>query len=114
MKTMRYLFSLGIAALVIASAEVSKAATFTVTMGPSTLTFNPSAITIGSGDTIRWTNAAAATTHTSTSGTVSGGVGNPDSLWNSGNVTAHNTFSFTFTSFAAAAYPSYFTPPAGA
>ncbi len=103
---MRYLFSLGIAALVIASAEVSRAATFTVVMGPSSLTFNPSAITIGSGDTIRWTNAAAATTHTSTSG--SGGT--PDNLWSSGSVTAHNTFSFTFTSFAANTYPYFCVP----
>lgn len=50
------------------------------------LAFVPSNLTINVGDTVRWTNNDA-TTHTATSNTA---------VWNSGNLTNGQSFSFTF------------------
>jgi plastocyanin len=106
---MKVLFSFGIAAFLLASPECVKAANMTVTMGPSSDTFNPPSVTINQGDTVTWTNGSSTLAHTSTSGTDPGGTGTANGLWNSSNVAAHSTFSFTFnsSSFPAGNYPYY-------
>ena len=55
--------------------------------------FNPATLTISSGTTIRWVNKDAIT-HTVTSGIP----GSPSGVFNSGNIAAGDSFSFTFTS----------------
>ncbi len=49
--------------------------------------FNPQTVTINQGSTVRWTNTTGGTTHTSASNT---------NVWNSGNITPGQSFSFTF------------------
>ena len=91
--------------------ECARATGFTVVMGPTALAFSPATLTIGQGDTVTWTNAASATTHTSTSGAVITGVEHPDGLWNGSNP-AHTTFTVNFTGFAPRTYPYYCVPHA--
>jgi plastocyanin len=67
--------------------------------------FNPSSITVDAGTTITWTNKDNVT-HTATSGTP----GNPDGIFNSGNMGANATFSFTFNT--AGSYDYYCIPHA--
>jgi len=55
------------------------------------MAFNPSAITVSAGTTIKWTNKDNIT-HTVTSGTP----GSPDGVFDSGNIGNGATFSFTF------------------
>jgi plastocyanin len=65
--------------------------------------FNPSTITVDAGTTITWTNKDNMT-HTATSGTP----GNPDGIFNSGNMGQNATFSFTFNT--AGTYSYYCMP----
>ena len=65
--------------------------------------FNPSSITVDAGTTITWTNKDNMT-HTVTSGTP----GNPNGMFNSGNMGMNGTFSFTFNS--AGTYSYYCMP----
>ena len=66
--------------------------------------FQPANVTIRVGDTVKWTNNGAST-HTTTSGTTTGGVRHPDGQWDSGSLLTGHTFSHTFTK--AGAYPYY-------
>ncbi len=66
--------------------------------------FEPADVTIKVGDTVKWTNTGAST-HTTTSGTTTGGVRHPDGHWDSGSLPTGQTFSHTFTK--AGAYPYY-------
>ena len=66
--------------------------------------FTPAALTINQGDTVIWTNVAGS--HTTTSGTVSGGTLQPDGLWND-TLGLGNTFSLTFNGYALRTYPYY-------
>jgi type VI secretion system secreted protein Hcp len=66
--------------------------------------FQPADVTIKVGDTVTWTNTGLSE-HTTTSGTTSGGVRHPDSLWDSGPLLTGRTFSHTFTK--AGAFPYY-------
>ncbi len=62
--------------------------------------YTPADLTINEGDTIRWTNNDVRA-HTSTSGTN----GVPDGIWDSGDVTAGNTYEWVFN--AAGTFPYY-------
>jgi len=66
--------------------------------------FHPANVAIKVGDTVKWTNTGSAT-HTTTSGTVTGGVRHPDGLWDSGALATGQTFSHTFTKVGD--YPYY-------
>ncbi len=66
--------------------------------------FHPANITIKVGDTVKWTNTGA-TAHTTTGGTIIGGVRHPDGQWDSGSLATGQTFSHTFTK--AGDYPYY-------
>ncbi len=66
--------------------------------------FQPANVTIKVGDTVKWTNTGPST-HTTTSGTTTGGVRHPDGQWDSGSLSAGQTFSHTFTK--AGDYPYY-------
>ncbi len=69
--------------------------------------FDPANITINVGDTMTWTNTGSFT-HTTTSGTTTGGTPHPDGLWNSGFLTPGQTFSHTFTK--GGVFPYYCIP----
>ncbi len=69
--------------------------------------FQPADVTIKVGDSVKWTNTGSFT-HTSTSGTTTGGARHPDGLWDSGSIPPGQTFSHTFTK--AGAFPYYCTP----
>jgi type VI secretion system Hcp family effector len=66
--------------------------------------FQPANVTIKVGDSVKWTNMGSST-HTTTSGTVTGGVRHPDGQWDSGSLLTGQTFSHTFTK--AGAFPYY-------
>ena len=53
--------------------------------------FNPSSLTVSAGTTVQWTNKDNVV-HTVTSGTPS----SPSGLFDSGNISANGTFSYTF------------------
>lgn len=53
--------------------------------------FNPTSLTVSAGTTVKWTNKDNVN-HTVTSGTPS----SPAGLFDSGNITASGTYSFTF------------------
>ncbi len=93
--------SLALIILTLASLHSGRAANVTVTVG--NFSFTPASLSIGQGDTVTWTNGGG--THTSTSGTVSGGALHPDSLWG-GSVTVPG-FSVTFNNYAGRTYPYY-------
>lgn len=57
------------------------------------IAYNPSTLTVDAGTTVTWTNKDNVI-HTVTSGTP----GNADGLFNSGNLSKDQTFSFTFDS----------------
>jgi uncharacterized protein (TIGR03118 family) len=69
--------------------------------------FSPQNVTIVVGDTVTWTNTGSFT-HTTTSGTTTGGVRHPDGLWDSGSVLPGQTYSRVFTQ--AGTFPYYCTP----
>jgi uncharacterized protein (TIGR03118 family) len=69
--------------------------------------FQPADVTIKVGDTVTWTNTGSFT-HTSTSGTTTGGARHPDGLWDSGSILPGQTFSHTFSK--AGVFPYYCTP----
>jgi uncharacterized protein (TIGR03118 family) len=69
--------------------------------------FQPATVTIKVGDTVLWTNTGSFT-HTTTSGTTTGGVRHPDGLWDSGSLSTGHSFSHTFTT--AGNFPYYCTP----
>ena len=89
----------------------SRATNWTVVQGPTSFTFNPATLTIGQGDSVTWTNGSTLTTHTSTSGTVSGGLGTADQLWNVSN-SGLQTHTVSFAGFAPRTYPYYCIPHA--
>jgi plastocyanin len=62
-------------------------APMTVNVNISSFAFTPPSLTVNVGDTVMWTVTSG--THTTTSDT---------GVWNSGNLSTGNTFSFTFTS----------------
>ena len=102
----RFAVSLSLGLQVLAAG--SWATDWTVVQGPSSLTFNPSTLTIAQGDTVTWTNAATIT-HTSTSGTVNGAAETPDQLWSLSN-SSHQTHTVNFAGFAPRTYPYYCIP----
>lgn len=69
------------------------------------IAFNPGTLTVSVGTTITWTNKDNVV-HTATSGTP----GNPDGLFNSGNMGNGATFSYTFNT--AGTYNYYCIPHA--
>jgi uncharacterized protein (TIGR03118 family) len=69
--------------------------------------FSPQNVTIAVGDTVTWTNTGSFT-HTTTSGTTTGGVRHPDGLWDSGSVLPGQTYSRVFAQ--AGTFPYYCTP----
>lgn len=93
-----------LAGLVFASTWTRPAAgaTYVVQM-TSADRFNPESLSVGVGDTVIWTNTTIST-HTSTSGAA---PPTADGHWNSSNVVAGKTFSFTFTNVPPQAY-AYF------
>jgi plastocyanin len=109
MKMTRLFMSCVLISFLPASVECVQATGFTVVMGPTALAFSPSTLTISQGDTVTWTNAASAVTHTSTSGAVIAGVEHPDALWN-GSDAAHATSTVNFSGFAPRTYPYYCVP----
>lgn len=83
------------------SVEPALAASFRVLM--SDYVFTPSTLTIAAGDTVTWTNTSTSIhPHTTTSGNST--TCTPNQFWNSGNLVSHNTYTFTFTNFAAGTY----------
>jgi len=67
--------------------------------------FDPESLAVAPGDTVIWRNAGVVT-HTSTSGTVCGPIG--DGNWNSGNVSPGGSFVHVFP--AAGDFPYYCIP----
>ena len=108
MKNMRSLtlFVFVLSSFLFPSFESVQAADYTVVMGPTALAFNPASLTINQGDTVTWTNAAAALHHTSTSGSP---PGIPDGLWDSGTLiqSGTRTFTMTFSNFVPRTYPYF-------
>jgi plastocyanin len=107
MKLKRF-FALVLVNGLLASFDGAVASTFTVVMGPTGNTFNPATLSVGTNDTVVWTNASAVTPHTATSGSASGV---PNGLWDSGTINGGSTatFALAFTSFAPNAYPYFCT-----
>jgi plastocyanin len=105
MKYIKSLLYLLLPSLLLPGLNFMQAATITVQI--SNFAFTPASISIAAGDTVIWTNTASLTSHTSTSGTVVGGVGMPNGLWSSGTVVHNATFPFTFNGFAANTYPYF-------
>ena len=85
----------------------ASATTFNVTVGPNgNLVFMPSSITIHRGDTVQWmwgSGGYYSPMHSSTSGTP----GHPNGLWDSGLLSAGDTFTHTFNT--AGTFPYYCT-----
>ena len=73
------------------SEDVTDSATDPNTITISENSFGPATITVTAGTTLRWVNRGNAV-HTVTSGTR----GNPDGMFNSGDMTNGNTFQYTF------------------
>jgi uncharacterized protein (TIGR03118 family) len=69
--------------------------------------FSPQDVSIAVGDTVTWKNTGSFT-HTTTSGTTTGGVRHPDGQWDSGSLPPGQSFSRVFTK--AGAFPYYCTP----
>ncbi|MCL5280736.1 MAG: PQQ-dependent sugar dehydrogenase [Planctomycetes bacterium] len=69
--------------------------------------FSPQNVTIAVGDTVTWTNTGSFT-HTTTSGTTTGGTRHPDGLWDSGSLLPGKSFSHVFAQ--AGTFPYYCTP----
>jgi len=70
--------------------------------------FSPAAVTISVNDIVKWTNAAASTTHTVTSGSSTGTTGTPDGKFDSGSITPSQTYCLKFTT--SGSYPYFCTP----
>lgn len=66
-------------------------------------TFSPAEVNIQVGDTVRWTNRDSVA-HTTTSGES----GEPDGVWNSGNLGLNESFSFVFDT--AGSFPYFCIP----
>lgn len=81
----------------------------TVSVNVGNTFFNPQAITVAPGDTVRWNWVGG--THSSTSGSCSGGGCVPDGIWDSGTKSSGN-FSHTFDS--AGTFPYFCRPHQGA
>ena len=103
-KSLRFLWlSLGLATL--SGPPSGRAATVDVAI--ANFAFSPPNVTIHVGDAVRWTQSDSVS-HTTTSGTTTGGVRHPDGLWNSGLMSRGQTFSHTFNS--AGVFPYYCSP----
>ena len=87
----RVRFVQGMALLLLATAGRVLAATIEVDVGNGSPSFGPDDVTIHAGDTVKW-NWAGEMAHSVTSG--ANGV--PSGLFDTGNVAAPFTFSFTF------------------
>src|SRR4051812_48201033 len=81
----------GISLLLLATAGRLYAATFQVDVGNGSPSFGPDDVTIHAGDTVQW-NWYGTMGHSVTSGANLTSNG----LFDTGNVSAPNTFSFTF------------------
>lgn len=111
MKAIKHLFHsliLGAAAGLAGAALSAHAATATVLVGASGLSFTPAVTNINVGDTVTWSWVGSG--HSSTSGPTVSGSGQPNGLWDSGVVNSPHTFSFTFTN--SGSYPYFCTPHA--
>jgi plastocyanin len=111
MKAIKSLSSivLGAALALAGSAYSAHAVTANVTVSPGgALSFSPATANINVGDTVLWTWSGSG--HSTTSGPVSGGSGQPNGLWDSSVVNAPHTFSHTFTT--SGTFPYYCTPHA--
>lgn len=86
------------------------AATTTVLVGSGGLRFVPATASIATGDSVIWSWAASG--HSTTSGTVSGGTATPDNLWNSQVQNVPHSFTNTFDT--AGTFPYYCIPHAAA
>ncbi len=74
--------------LIVSAALPIQATAATIDVDIVNFTFDPTPLTVCTGDTVRWTNQDSAP-HTSTSDTA---------VWDSGTLTTGQQFSFTFTS----------------
>jgi len=91
------------AVLGLSFALTARAATFVVT--ESNFAFSPSTLTIGQGDSVKWTNSNGSVTHSSASGTA---PSSPNGLWNFTNSPA-TSHTVSFAGFAAGTYPYFCT-----
>ena len=101
MKAVRFV-SLFATAVLAFLAQSASAASYTVPI--ANFNFTPTNLAVAVGDTVIWTNTTI-NTHTSTSGDTNTCTKN--SLWDSGNILAHKTFTNTFTNLAAGTYPYF-------
>jgi len=100
---------IGASFALMASPASGLAATANVLVGSGGLRFVPAVTNINVGDQVTWTWSASG--HSSTSGTVSGGAGQPNGLWDSQVQSTPFSFSHTFSS--AGTFPYFCTPHAG-
>jgi plastocyanin len=111
MKAIKNIFQfcgLGVGAILFSHSISTFAATATVLVGSGGLKFVPAVTNISVGDSVIWNWAASG--HSTTSGTVSGGAETASGLWNSTtyNGTLPHTFTNTFNS--AGSFPYYCVP----
>jgi plastocyanin len=90
-----------IAPFLVFHPTIARAATVTVMVGPGGFFFQPSSVTIHTGDTVVWTWSSSG--HSSTSGSP----GMPSGLWDSGIINQGATFMHTFNT--AGSFPYYCT-----
>src|ERR1700746_1257669 len=90
-----------IAPFLVFHPTIARAATVTVMVGPGGFFFQPSSVTIHTGDTVVWTWSSSG--HSSTSGSP----GMPTGLWDSGIINQGATFMHTFGT--AGSFPYYCT-----
>jgi plastocyanin len=86
--------ALALALVVATGAAASPSATSNVSI--VNFAFNPATVKIRLGDSVKWTNTAALTTHTSTSDGTDVCCPKGPSLWASGNIAPNGTFTATF------------------
>lgn len=88
--------------LLLAGLQITSAANYVITQ--TDFVFTPSTLTIGTGDSVTWTNEEAFVPHTSTSGSP---PGTQDHLWSGPSENPNTSFTFTFNNFAPRTYPFF-------
>ena len=90
MPTHRFRTLVALAAVIVSVLAVPGALAATTTVSASNYLFSPNTAAIHLGDTVTW--AFAGEPHSVTSGTTSGGVGQPDGRFDSGVLVAGSTY----------------------
>jgi plastocyanin len=103
-----FLFAAGSALVLLGSPPPARATVKVVTIGSGSA-YSPSTVTVAPGDTVRWTNTGLGI-HTATSGTAEPGCasGEPDFLWDSGDLGPSDVFEREFAE-APGDYPYFCT-----